>query len=92
MAGLHSISDSPQSWIFNPWYPLALLALCIQAVFWIQVLKKCTLAIAYPMSSLVFAVNLAFAFLFFGEIVTIFNIIGIILIVIGVSLTLKETS
>ena len=92
MAGLNSNSNSLLSWIINPWYPLALIAMLLQTAFWIQVLKNCPLAVAYPMSSLVFAFNLAFAFIFFGEEITSFNILGIIFIIIGVSLTLKDVN
>jgi uncharacterized membrane protein len=91
MAGLNSQASSPLSWIINPWYPLSILALGLQAFFWVQVLKSCTLSIAYPMSSLVFGVNLAFAFIFFDEKITQYNIIGITIIMIGVGLTLKQT-
>ena len=86
------MSNSPLTLIINPWFPLSLFAMCLQALFWIQVLKTCPLGIAYPMTSLVFAVNLAFAFFFFGEEVTLFNVLGMCLIVLGVGLTLKQAS
>ena len=86
------MSNSHLTLIFNPWYPLALFAMFLQTLFWIQVLKSCHLGIAYPMTSLVFAVNLAFAFFLFGEEVTQFNILGMCLIILGVGLTLKEAS
>jgi len=90
MAGLVSLPSSPISWIINPWYPLALIAMSLQAFFWTQALKNCSLSVAYPLSSLVFAVNLVFALFFFGEKITYCNILGIIFIVLGVGFTLKE--
>ena len=90
MAGLNSISNSPLTWVINPWYPLALLTMCLQAFFWVQALKNSFLAIAYPMSSLVFGVNLVFAFFIFGEEITLYNLVGIAFIILGVGLILKK--
>ena len=90
MAGLNSTPDSPLSWVLNPWYAFSLFAMLVQAVLWIQALKTCDLAMAYPMTALVFGSNLACAAWFFAEEVTATHLIGITLIIAGGVLNAKQ--
>lgn len=90
MAGLNSTPDSPLSWILNPWYASSLIAMFVQAIFWVQALKTCDLAMAYPMTALVFGGNLACAACFFSEEVTLTHLFGITLIIAGGALSARQ--
>ena len=60
------------------------------AVCWQQVLKRIDLSTAYMFkgTSLIFVMLLAFAF--FGEAITLMNIIGACVIIVGIALYAKE--
>lgn len=60
------------------------------AICWQQILKRVELSIAYMFkgTSLIFV--MLFAFALFGEAITIMNVIGAIVIVIGITLFAKE--
>lgn len=60
------------------------------AVCWQQVLKRINLSTAYMFkgTSLIFVMLLAFAF--FGEAITLMNIIGTCVIIVGIALYAKE--
>jgi multidrug transporter EmrE-like cation transporter len=70
--------------LLNPWYWAELLALAGQTVFWIIALRSIPLSAAYPAMSAVYALNLAWAALMFGEAVTRVHILGIAIIIAGI--------
>ena len=76
--------------MFTPYFFMyALLVLTILAVYalmWQQVLKRFTLAKAYPNKGVVVIWNLLWAVVFFKEVITISNIIGSAVIIIGIAL------
>lgn len=63
---------------------LVFVMLIIYALLWQKVLKKFTLAKAYPNKAVVVIWNLIWAALILGETITLENIIGSAIIVIGV--------
>ena len=73
--------------LINPWYWSELAALGAQVWFWIFVLRHMPLTVAYPVTALVYALNLFWAALLFGEVVTMLHMIGYGLIMIGIVLT-----
>lgn len=62
----------------------------VYAICWQQVLKRIDLSTAYMFkgTSLIFVMLLAFAF--FGEAITLMNIIGAAVIIVGIALYAKE--
>ena len=90
MAGLRSSTDNLLSLVGNSWYWAGILSLAIQALCWIQTLKSSELSLAYPMTSLVFGLNLAGAAFFFGEEIELTHLIGIGCIMGGVFLVNRD--
>jgi len=62
----------------------------LQAILWQQALKHYPLSFAYPFMSLVNFVILFSAFIFFGETITVNNILGLIIISIGILILAQE--
>lgn len=63
---------------------LLLLALCIYAIVWQQLIKRIPLSTAYPFKGIVVVYNLVWAALLFGERITLANVIGSLLILSGI--------
>ena len=61
-----------------------------QAVIWISALKYLPLSFAYPFTSLTFITILISGMLFFGESITLGNLIGASVIMIGVALIARD--
>ena len=77
----------------NYWYWAELAALAMQAIFWVYVLKKLSLNIAYPAMATIYAVNLTWAWYLFDEAISPLHIIGCCLIITGVAMaTLSSQS
>jgi|GEM_PF-1342305 len=62
----------------------------LQILFWQASLKHYTLSFAYPFRSLVSFIVLLAAFLLFKESVTLFNVLGLVIITIGIYYLVKE--
>lgn len=60
-------------------------ALAVYAFFWQKILKKVDLSIAYSNKAVGLLWTLVWAAALFGETVTVFNVIGLIMICIGVA-------
>jgi multidrug transporter EmrE-like cation transporter len=85
-----TINNSPISIVLSPFYFAALGFMVLQAIFWQQALKHYPLSFAYPFISLVNFVVLFSAFFLFGEAITIYNILGLIIISIGIFMLARE--
>jgi drug/metabolite transporter (DMT)-like permease len=72
------------------WFLAAIGVMGAYAIGWQQVLKHVELSTAYMFkgTSLIFVMLLAFAF--FGEAITLMNIIGACVIIVGIALYAKE--
>jgi len=86
LAALGSEGGGLVAILWNPWYWAELGALAAQSGFWILVLRTTRLAVAYPTTALVYALNLAWAWALFGESVTPANLVGCGIIVVGVAI------
>lgn len=71
--------------IFDPLFYLAGFIFFVQAVIWLMVLKRLPLSVAYPFTSLTVITLLISGALFFGETITIGNVLGTMLIMSGVA-------
>jgi drug/metabolite transporter (DMT)-like permease len=80
--------------LFTPsFFGITLLVICLLAVYallWQQVLKHFPLIKAYSNKSVVIMWNLVWAFLFFGEIITLENLIGSAIILAGIILVSSD--
>lgn len=63
---------------------LMLAAMFLYALAWQQLLKRIPLSTAYPFKGTVVVYNLAWAALLFGETITLANVLGSVLILLGV--------
>jgi len=70
--------------ISSMFYLLSLCCMVLQAIVWQQALKHYRLSYAYPFMSLVNFVILFSSFLLFDENITIMNVIGLVVISIGI--------
>jgi len=83
-AALTSIGHGLLAMVVNVWFVAEVVALFLQAITWAFVLRRHALSLAYPFISLVFAVNVAVAWLVFGETIRFQHILGIAVILVGV--------
>lgn len=75
---------SPIVTITNIYYLLSLTFLVLQAIVWQQALIHYPLSYAYPFISLVNFVILFFSAILFHEQITIYNLLGLIIISVGI--------
>lgn len=83
-AALSTATSNLLSTITNVFYLLSILCLLLQAFFWQQALIHYPLSFAYPFMSLVNFVVLIASYFLFQESVTLNNVIGLILISLGI--------
>jgi len=85
-----TINNSPIAIVLSPFCIAAIGFMVLQAMFWQQALKHYPLSFAYPFISLVNFVVLFSAFFLFGETITVYNILGLIIISIGIFILAQE--
>jgi drug/metabolite transporter (DMT)-like permease len=71
-------------------YCVILGGMGLQVFFWQASLKHYTLSFAYPFRSLVSFIVLLAAFFLFQESVTFFNVLGLVIITVGIFYLVKE--
>lgn len=64
-------------------YGIEILILGIYAILWQQIIKRFDLSVAYANRAIGLLWSLVWATLFFNEVVTIKNVIGVIIVIIG---------
>jgi len=70
----------------NPWIVCGLFSAVIAAVAWILAMTKLPINVAYPLVALTFPCVVVLSHVLFGEELTLLRLIGIALIVVGVSI------
>lgn len=68
---------------FILFYGLEICVLGVYALLWQQIIKRVDLSVAYVNRSLAILWSMIWATLFFGEVITVQNIIGVVLVLIG---------
>ena len=68
---------------FIVFYGLEILILGIYAILWQQIIKKFDLSIAYANKAMSLLWSLLWAILFFKESITVKNVIGVVIVIIG---------
>ena len=78
----------------NYWllYIMTVLVLAIYALVWQKVLKKFELFIAYSAKGLVIIFAFLWGIIFFNEAITVQNILGLLIIIIGIVVVNKNAS
>ncbi|MFB4167187.1 EamA family transporter [Virgibacillus sp. JSM 102003] len=71
---------------FNPFIFSGLVMYGLATILWLYILTRVPLSIAYPLQSIAYVLAVFGAFFVFDEPLTTFKIIGVLLIVAGVSL------
>jgi len=74
------------SWPFLFFYGLEIAVLGVYAILWQQMIKRFDLSIAYANRSMAILWSLIWAILFFGERITLKNIIGVLIVLAGTML------
>jgi drug/metabolite transporter (DMT)-like permease len=83
-------TPTASAFLSNPWYLGGLACLVLQAFFWQLVLREIRLFVAYLVTSLNYFVVLAASRVIFMERVTMANVAGAAVIVVGVYFVVRE--
>lgn len=67
-------------------YALEIFILMIYAIVWQQVVKRMSLSVAYANKALTFLWALVWSLLIFSETVSVKNIIGVVIVVVGTAI------
>ena len=71
------------SFKFILYYGLEMLILAVYAVVWQQLIKKFDISVAYANKAMGLLWSIVWAILIFNETITIKNVIGVIIVIIG---------
>lgn len=71
------------TWQFIFFYGLEIAILGIYAILWQQIIKRFELSIAYANRSMAILWSLAWAVIFFHESITLNNVIGVLIVLVG---------
>lgn len=82
--------QSTGSWSYLLWFGGAVAIIGIYALLWQQVLRRIELSTAYMFKGTTLIFTMLIAALLFGEIITIPNIIGSVIIIIGIVLLARS--
>lgn len=74
----------PMSWWYWLWFAGAVAVIGIYALLWQQVLKRIELGTAYMFKGTSLIFTMLIAALLFGEAITVPNIIGSVIIIVGI--------
>ena len=75
---------------FILFYGAEIFVLGIYAILWQQIIKRTELSLAYANRAIALLWSMLWAFLFFGETITLKNIIGVIIVIIGTMIVNSE--
>lgn len=78
------------SFKFILFYGIEILILGIYAILWQQVIKKFEISIAYANKAMALFWSIIWAILLFNETVTIKNVIGVVIVIIGTIVVNKD--
>lgn len=87
MSGIASKYAAQQELMSGPfciYYGLMMMALCLYALCWQQIIKKLPLVTAYANKAVTVVWGMVWGVLFFEETLTVMNVVGAAVIVVGV--------
>lgn len=76
--------------LFSTWIFLGFSSVFLASIFWMFALTKLELGAAYPFMSLSFILILIFGYFFLDESITLYKLLGVLLIMVGVVLVSKS--
>ena len=76
----------PMSYLMNPWFYTAVSLYVVSTFVWTQILTKMALSVAYPIVSAAYILTLIGAAIFFHEHISAISVVGVLLIMSGISL------
>ena len=76
--------------LFQPYVFIGILCFGVSSVFWLVVLSRIELSMAYPLVSIAYVVTAIFSYFIFKENVTLIRWIGILTICLGVFLVSRS--
>jgi drug/metabolite transporter (DMT)-like permease len=82
----HSELSLVLKYVLNPWFYGAVSFFAVSTLTWVKILTLMKISVAYPILSISYILTAIGAFYFFQERLSLINILGILLIMIGVSL------
>ena len=77
----------PMYYITNPWFYAAVSLFVVSTFVWTQVLTRIPLSVAYPIVSFAYILTVLGASIFFHEQISPLGILGVLLIMTGITLT-----
>lgn len=83
VAAKYASAEEFLSFKFIIFYGIEILILGIYALLWQQIIKKFDLSIAYANRAIALLWSIVWAIIFFKENITINNVIGVIIVIIG---------
>ena len=92
VAAKHASTYEFMSWGFIVCYGIEIMILGIYAILWQQVIKRIELSIAYANRSIALLWSMVWAVLFFREQITLQNIVGVGIVILGTVLVNKENT
>ena len=76
--------------VFQPYVFVGILCFGVSSVFWLVVLSRIELSMAYPLVSIAYIVTAIFSYFIFKENITLIRWIGILTICLGVFLVSRS--
>ena len=78
------------SWPYLLWFGGAVAIIGVYAILWQQILRHIELSTAYMFKGSTLIFTMLIAALIFGEVITIPNIVGSVIIIIGITLLARQ--
>lgn len=85
-SGNHPELNIALKYILNPWFYCAFFFYGTATFTWVKILTQMKISVAYPILSISYILTAIGAYYFFNERLTSLNMVGIFLIMTGVSL------
>jgi drug/metabolite transporter (DMT)-like permease len=76
--------------ITSPWIMLGISIYVMSLIIWLMILSRAEVSMAYPMTSLGYALTVLIAYFLFGEHVSILRIFGVLVIMLGVFIVARS--
>jgi len=76
--------------LLNPFIMLSILLTLLSGLSWIIAMTKFDISYAYPFTSLGFVLILIFSSLLFNETISIYKLVGVLFIVLGIMIISKD--
>lgn len=76
--------------VTNPYIAMGITCYVLSVATWLLVLSRMQVSIAYPLLSIGYIANAVVAYYLFGEPITSLRVLGILIIIIGVTLVTRS--